>query len=71
MLGLLLGTKVSAQTVSRAIKELTAHVESFHHGELTDHCRILLFDGVSQRIRSASGKVTKKIVLVAYGKSTS
>jgi putative transposase len=67
MLGLLLGTKVSAQTVSRAIKELTPLVESFHHRELTDHYRILLFDGVSQRIRSASGTVTKKIVLVAYG----
>jgi transposase-like protein len=67
MLGLLLGAKVSAQTVSRAIKELTPLVESFHRRELTDQYRILLFDGVSQRIRSASGTVTKKIVLVAYG----
>ena len=67
MLGLLLGTKVSAQTVSRAIKELTPLVEHFHQREIDDRYRILLFDGVSQRIRSASGKVTKKIVLVAYG----
>jgi putative transposase len=67
LLGLLLGMKVSAQTVSRAIKELTPLVESFHHRELADHYRVLLLDGVSQKIRSASGRATKKLVLVAYG----
>jgi transposase-like protein len=67
MLRLLLDTKVSAQTVSRAVQELTPLVESFHRRELADHYRVLLLDGVSQKIRSASGRATKKLVLVAYG----
>jgi putative transposase len=67
VLELLLGTRVSAQTVSRAVKELTPLVASFHERPVADHYRVLFLDGVSQSIRTASGKAKKKVVLVAYG----
>jgi putative transposase len=63
----LLGTKVSAQTVSRAVKELTPLVERFHRRELEDRYRVLLLDGVTQKIRSGRGKAKIKYALVAYG----
>lgn len=67
VLELLLGTRVSAQTVSRAIQELTPLAERFHARPLEDRYRVLLLDGVRQSIRTASGKAKKKIILVAYG----
>ena len=67
VLELLLGTRVSAQTVSRAVKELSPLVNSFHNRALEDRYRILFLDGVTQKVRSASGHVIKKVVLVAYG----
>jgi putative transposase len=63
----LLGTKVSAQTVSRAVKELTPLVERFHRRPIADRYRILFLDGVTQSIRTWRGKAKKKYVLVAYG----
>jgi putative transposase len=63
----LLGTKVSAQTVSRAVKKLNPLVERFHHRELQDRYMVLLLDGVTQSVRSATGKAKKKFVLTAYG----
>ncbi len=67
VLELLLGTRVSAQTVSRAIQELTPLAERFHGRPLEDSYRVLLLDGVTQSIRTAGGKAKKKVVLVAYG----
>jgi len=67
VLELLLGTRVSAQTVSRAVKELTPLVERFHERDLEDRYRVLLLDGVTQKLRSGIGKARKKVVLVAYG----
>lgn len=67
VLELLLGTKVSAQTVSRAVKELTPLVHSFHERDLEDRYQVLLLDGVTQKLHSGLGKAKKKIVLVAYG----
>lgn len=67
VLELLLGTRVSAQTVSRAVKELTPLVDRFHERTLDDHYQILLLDGVTQKIRTASGRAKKKVALVAYG----
>ena len=67
VLELLLGTKVSAQTVSRAIKELTPLVRSFHERDLEDRYQVLLLDGVTQKLHSGLGRAKKKIVLVAYG----
>jgi putative transposase len=67
VLELLLGTRVSAQTVSRAVQALTPLVERFHVRSLEDHYRVLLLDGVTQSIRTMAGRVKKKVVLVAYG----
>ena len=67
VLELLLGTRVSAQTVSRAVKALTPLVERFHARPLEDHYRVLLLDGVTQSIRTIAGKAKKKVALVAYG----
>jgi transposase-like protein len=67
VLELLLGTRVSAQTVSRAVQELTPLAERFHQRPLEDHYRVLLLDGVTQSIRTATGKAKKKVALVAYG----
>jgi len=67
VLELLLGTKVSAQTVSRAIKELTPLVRSFHERSLDDRYQVLLLDGVTQKLHSGLGRAKKKVVLVAYG----
>ena len=67
VLQLLLGTRVSAQTVSRAVKELTPLVERFHRRELEDRYRVLMLDGVTQRLKGCRGKAVVKLVLVAYG----
>jgi putative transposase len=67
VLELLLGTRVSAQTVSRAVQALTPLVNRFHERTLEDHYQILLLDGVTQKIRTVTGKAKKKVVLVAYG----
>ncbi len=67
VLELVLGTRVSAQTVSRAIKELTPLVERFHRRELEDRYRMLLLDGVTQRVMGGRGKAVVKSVLMAYG----
>lgn len=67
VLQLVLGTRVSAQTVSRAAKALTPLVKRFHRRELEDRYRVLLLDGVTQRIRGSKGTAVVKLVLVAYG----
>jgi putative transposase len=67
VLELLLGTRVSAQTVSRAVQELTPLVESFHERQLEDRYRVLLLDGVTQKLHSGTGRAKKKVMLVAYG----
>lgn len=67
VLEVLLGTRVSAQTVSRAVQKLTPLVESYHRRELEDKYKFMLLDGVTQSVRTASGKARKKLVLVAYG----
>jgi putative transposase len=67
VLELLLGTRVSAQTVSRAVKALSPLVERFHARALEDHYRVLLLDGVTQSMRTLAGKAKKKLILVVYG----
>jgi putative transposase len=67
VLELLLGVRVSAQTVSRAVKALTPLVERFHRRELEDRYRVLLLDGVTQRLKGSGGAAVMKLVLVAYG----
>ncbi len=67
VLEVLLGTRVSAQTVSRAVQELTPLVRSFHQRDLEDRYQVLLLDGVTQKLHSGVGKAKTKLVLVAYG----
>jgi len=67
VLKVLLGTRVSAQTVSRAVRELTPLVRSFHRRSLEDRYQVLLLDGVTQKVHSGTGKAKTKLVLVAYG----
>jgi transposase-like protein len=68
VLKLLLGTQVSAQTVSRAVQALDPLVRAFHRRRLEDQYRWLILDGVAHRVRQTHHK--KKIVLVAYGITT-
>ena len=59
------GEPVSAQTVSKLIRELDAAVEQFHRAPLKDEWVYLLLDGVSLRVRRPAG--TKRVqMLVAY-----
>jgi putative transposase len=60
---------VSAATVSAVSKALDASVLSFHRRRLADHCRYLILDGVSVRLRLV-GKVQRRRVLCAYGITT-
>lgn len=61
----LLGTGLSAGTVSRITKLLDGAVRRFHRHTLTDKYMYLLFDGIVVKTRLV--KVEKKVVLCAYG----
>jgi transposase-like protein len=62
----LLGTPVSAQTVSRVARSLDREVQRFHEAPLTDDLQYLFLDGVSMRLKVAGG-VKRRMVLCAYG----
>jgi putative transposase len=62
----LLGTPVSAQTVSRVARSLDREVERFHEAPLADDLQYLFLDGVSMRLKVAAG-VKRRMVLCAYG----
>jgi len=64
-LEVILGERVSAQTVSRVVRSLDWEVERFHRAPLADDVRYLLLDGVSMRMRGA-GEVKRRLVLCAY-----
>jgi transposase-like protein len=64
-LEVILGERVSAQTVSRVVRSLDWEVERFHRAPLADDIRYLLLDGVSMRMRGA-GEVKRRLVLCAY-----
>jgi putative transposase len=62
----LTGEVVSAQTVSRLIRDLDEAVSQFHRAPLADEWAYLFLDGVSLRVRRPSGR--KRVqMLVAYG----
>jgi len=62
----LTGEAVSAQTVSRLIRDLDAAVREFHRAPLSDEWAYLFLDGVSLRVRRPTGR--KRVqMLVAYG----
>jgi len=62
----LLGVRWSATTVSTVTKTLDASVRQFHRRELLDEYQVLFLDGVTMRVKDATG-VRKRLVLVAYG----
>jgi len=60
------GEVVSAQTVSRLIRDLDDAVRQFHQARLSDEWAYLFLDGVSLRVRRPTGR--KRVqMLVAYG----
>jgi len=60
------GEGVSAQTVSRLIRDLDDAVRQFHQAPLSDEWAYLFLDGVSLRVRRPTGR--KRVqMLVAYG----
>jgi putative transposase len=62
----LTGEVVSAQTVSRLIRDLDEAVIEFHRAPLADEWAYLFLDGVSLRVRRPTGR--KRVqMLVAYG----
>jgi len=62
----LTGEVVSAQTVSRLIRDLDEAVSEFHRAPLADEWAYLFLDGVSLRVRRPAGR--KRVqMLVAYG----
>jgi putative transposase len=62
----LTGEVVSAQTVSRLIRDLDEPVSEFHRAPLADEWAYLFLDGVSLRVRRSSGR--KRVqMMVAYG----
>ena len=62
----LLGEGVSPQTVSRITRSLDAEVMRYHRRRLYDVYLYLVLDGISLRVKGASG-VKRRLVLCAYG----
>lgn len=61
-----LGEAPSPQTVSRVARSLDAEVSHFHSQPLSDCYCYLLLDGITLKVKGASG-VRKRLVLCAYG----
>jgi transposase-like protein len=61
-----LGESPSPQTVSRVARALDAEVRCFHSRLLSDHYCYLLLDGITIKVKGATG-VRKRLVLCAYG----
>jgi putative transposase len=57
---------LSAQAVSRIVRSLDVEVKLYHQRRLTDDYRYLIFDGITLKVKGASG-VKKRLVLCAYG----
>jgi len=66
VVGLLTGEVVSAQTVSQLMRDLDEAVRQFHQAPLEDEWAYLFLDGVSLRVRRASGRQRVQM-LVACG----
>ncbi len=62
----LLGVSLSAQTVSRITRSLDGEVQCFHTRSLEDRYQYLLLDGITMKVKGATG-VKKRLVLCAYG----
>ena len=62
----ILGTTISASSVSRITKSLDTHVKAFHQRKLLDEYQFLFLDGIAISVKGAL-KAKKILVLVAYG----
>ena len=62
----ILGTNVSASTVSRITKSLNTLVKEYHQRQLLDEYQFLFLDGIAISVKG-SLKAKKILVLVAYG----
>ena len=58
----LMGEGISAQTVSRIARSLDAEVSRYHSRHLSDHYQYLLLDGITLKVKGATG-VKKRLVL--------
>lgn len=63
---LILGEKISPQTVSNIAKILDTEVEAYHNRPLEGRYRFLYFDGIVLKHKGVI-KVQKKIILCAFG----
>ena len=61
-----IGSSVSAATVSNIAKTLDSYVRAFHIRPIEDKYRYLFFDGINLRVKSLENK-NKRTILVAYG----
>jgi transposase-like protein len=61
-----IGSPISAQSVSNIAKSLDHQVKLYHTKQIADMYRFLFVDGVSINMKSATNK-KKKIILCAYG----
>ena len=57
---------LSAQAVSRIVRSLDVEVKLYHQRRLRDDYRYLFFDGITMKVKGASG-VKKRLVLCVYG----
>lgn len=62
----LLGEGISAQGVSRIVRSLDEEVRRFHRRPLEDRYEYLLFDGITLKVKGATG-AHKRLVLCVYG----
>ncbi|MCL4378772.1 MAG: IS256 family transposase [Actinobacteria bacterium] len=70
VLEVVLGYKISAQSVSNISKSLDSAVAAFHTKALEDSYKYLFLDGITLKVKTLAGAV-KKTVLVACGITTS
>lgn len=61
-----LGTTISASSVSRITKRLDSSVKAFHQRKLLDEYQFLFLDGIALSVKG-SLKAKKILILVAYG----
>jgi putative transposase len=62
----ILGTPISASSVSRITKSLNAKVKEFHQRKLLDEYQFLFLDGIAISVKKVP-KAKKILVLAAYG----
>jgi putative transposase len=66
----ILGYKISPTTVSNIAKSLDSKVRVYHTKNLEDKYVYLFLDGITLKIKSASAR-NRKVILVAYGVTAS